>query len=61
MGFINAGDKYTNALNIIHKYLKSNNEGILFLELLRKNIKARLKKIEFLEFRFLCRYSSGFY
>ena len=27
VGFINAGDKYTpNALNIIHKYLKSNNE-----------------------------------
>ena len=45
VGFINAGDKYTpNALNIIHKYLKSNNEVDFIFGTVKKNIKARLLK-----------------
>ena len=46
VGFINAGDKYTpNALNIIHKYLKSNNEvDFIFGTVKKKILKHGFKK-----------------
>ena len=46
VGFINAGDKYTpNALNIIHKYLKSNNDvDFIFGTVKKKILKHGFKK-----------------
>ena len=64
VGFINAGDKYTpNALNIIHKYLKSNNEvDFIFGTVKKKILKHGFKKNRiFWNFDFYTSHSSGFF